>query len=144
MPFIQNIALYDLTIDYFKNPGDNAVLIQILDNDMENWPVSKHQFKEIHRFKFLDVEEHQLVNENFTKISDEQANDIANILTKALDRDMNVIVHCHAGVCRSGAVCEVGVMMGFEDTHRFRSPNLFVKKKILKALGMYPYEDEGL
>lgn len=144
MPFIQNIAAHDLTIDYFKHPGENAMLIQIMDNDVEKWPVSKHQFKEIHRFKFLDVEEHQLVNENFTKISDEQANDIANILTKALDRNMNVIVHCHAGVCRSGAVCEVGVMMGFEDTHRFRSPNLFVKKKILKALGMYPYEDEGL
>ena len=49
---------------------------------------------------------------------------------------MNVVVHCHAGVCRSGAVAEVGITMGFEDTGVFRAPNLMVKHKLMKALGM--------
>jgi hypothetical protein len=48
---------------------------------------------------------------------------------------MNVIVHCVAGVCRSGAVCEIGVMMGFDDTEAFRSPNLLVKHRMMKHLG---------
>jgi len=49
---------------------------------------------------------------------------------------MNVVVHCHMGVCRSGAVAEVGVMMGFRDTEKFRIPNLMVKKKLMEQLGM--------
>jgi predicted protein tyrosine phosphatase len=42
------------------------------------------------------------------------------------------MVHCVAGLCRSGAVTEVGVMMGFEDTHRYRNPNVFVKKMLMR------------
>ena len=55
---------------------------------------------------------------------------------------MNVVVHCYAGICRSGAVCEVGVMMGFNDTERFRSPNLLVKHRMMKALGWTYDENE--
>lgn len=49
---------------------------------------------------------------------------------------MNVVVHCYAGIFRSGAVAEVGVILGFEDTHVFRSPNRLVKHRILKALNL--------
>ena len=55
---------------------------------------------------------------------------------------MHVVVHCHAGVCRSGAVVEVGVMMGFDDTEVFRSPNLLVKHKMMRALGWTYDENE--
>jgi hypothetical protein len=55
---------------------------------------------------------------------------------------MNVVVHCYAGICRSGAVCEVGVMMGFQDTGRFRSPNLLVKHGMMRALGWTYDTDE--
>jgi hypothetical protein len=54
-----------------------------------------------------------------------------------------VIVHCVAGVCRSGAVCEVGVIMGFDDTEVFRSPNLLVKHKMMKVLG-WLYDEQEL
>jgi rhodanese-related sulfurtransferase len=54
---------------------------------------------------------------------------------------MNVVVHCHAGICRSGAVCEVGVMMGFTDCERFRAPNLLVKHKMMRVLG-WTYDSE--
>ena len=55
---------------------------------------------------------------------------------------MNVVVHCHAGVCRSGAVCEIGVMLGFRDTEAFRSPNLLVKHRMMQALGWLYDEQE--
>ena len=49
---------------------------------------------------------------------------------------MNVVVHCHMGVSRSGAVAEVGTIMGFRDVGKFRVPNLMVKKKLMEQLGM--------
>ena len=53
-----------------------------------------------------------------------------------MENSMNVLVHCHAGVCRSGAVVEVGSMMGFTPTDKnIRIPNLRVKQKMMKSLG---------
>jgi len=65
------------------------------------------------------------------------------LLQHALANHMNVIVHCHAGVCRSGAVAEVGIMLGFRDTEAFRAPNLLVKHRMMTALGMYYDENEA-
>jgi predicted protein tyrosine phosphatase len=45
------------------------------------------------------------------------------------------VVHCAAGICRSGAVVEVAVMMGFVDTNMHRIPNSMVKYKLMQQLG---------
>ena len=85
----------------------------------------------------------------FRSISDEQAAEIVQLLKHALDNRMNVVVHCYAGLCRSGAVAEVGVMMGFRDCGRTRIPNLRVKHKLMKQLGWTydanekPYDHEN-
>ena len=55
---------------------------------------------------------------------------------------MNVMVHCHAGICRCGAVTEVGTMMGFTATEKFRMPNLRVKHRMMKVLGLTYDADE--
>ena len=84
--------------------------------------------------KQMDAED----GDNFPEeamISDEQAAQIVAILQDALDNSRNVLVHCHAGICRSGAVVEVGTMMGFTATDRYRQPNLRVKHKMMKVLG---------
>ena len=75
------------------------------------------------------------------RCSHEQANELVRLLEHALANHMNVVVHCHAGVCRSGAVCEVGVMLGFIDTEVFRSPNLLVKHRMMKKLG-WTYDEQ--
>ena len=69
------------------------------------------------------------------KITSKQAKQIVKLLKHALVNDMPVVVHCHAGLCRSGAVAEVGVMMGFDDTGKVRFPNKMVKKMLIKELG---------
>ena len=69
------------------------------------------------------------------KCSHEDAAKLVALLKHALDNKMNVVVHCFAGICRSGAVCEVGVMMGFQDAERTRIPNLRVKQKLMRQLG---------
>ena len=138
--FIQNCAASDVATGFHEKPGDNAMLIQI--TDPESWRATpKHAFKEVYHFEFLDLEDKDYADDIAMKISDEQAAELVKLLQRAKDNDMNVIVHCFAGVCRSGAVCEVGVMMGFEDTGRWRSPNLRVKHKMMKVLG-WTY-DEG-
>ena len=132
--WIENVSLENIKCGHHFDPGVNSMLIQIVDPDME-FPTPIYEFKEVYQFKFLDLEE----NDPFgldQKITDEQAVSIARLLQYALDNYMNVVVHCHAGVCRSGAVAEVGIAMGFQDTGAFRAPNLMVKHKLMKALGM--------
>ena len=139
-PWIQNVSLSDVAKGFHIDAGFNSMLIQIVDPAME-FPTPKYPFKEVHQFEFLDLEEKDQWGEEF-KITDEQAFKIVSLLAYALENRMNVVVHCVAGVCRSGAVCEVGVMMGFRDTEVYRSPNLMVKHKMMKQLGWTYDEDE--
>jgi predicted protein tyrosine phosphatase len=117
------------------------MLIQIMDPCPTWWPTPAHEFQEVHRFEFMDVERDDKWPDE-AKITAAQAEEIVRLLKHALDNRMNVVVHCMAGLCRSGAVAEVGVMMGFEDTERFRSPNLMVKHSLMKALGWTYDADE--
>jgi len=136
MPVIQNVSLYAVAKgDHYKS--DNAVLIQIVDPDME-FPTPTNHFKEVFQFKFLDVEKTDL---EYGRITYEQAKELVAILQKALDANQDVIVHCVMGVCRSGAVAEIGTMMGFGETNVYRQPNLLVKSLMMKALG-WSYEND--
>ena len=140
MPWIENVSLGDIPKAKHHNAGENSMLIQIVDPDM-SFPAPLHQFKETHQFKFLDLETGDAFGEEF-KVTDEQAERLVRLLQHAMANRMNVVVHCVAGVCRSGAVCEVGVMMGFDDCEVFRSPNLMVKHKMMKVLGWTYDENE--
>jgi predicted protein tyrosine phosphatase len=131
--WIQNVSMSDIRQGFHINPGINSMLIQIVDPAYE-FPVPKYQFREVHQFEFLDAERDDRFPDE-AKITDEQAKQLVDLLLKAYGQRMNVIVHCHAGVCRSGAVAEIGVMLGFDDSEAFRSPNLLVKHKMMKVLG---------
>lgn len=137
MPWIENIGIKEVRNGFHHDAGDNSMLIQIVDLDSE-FPKPKYQFKETRKFKFLDVEEDdELLYDGC--ISDEDAKHIAEALTHAFENSMNVVVHCHMGVSRSGAVVEVGTMMGFSDAGKFRVPNLTVKRKLMKELNLMPF-----
>ena len=135
MPFIQNCAASDINIgQFYKDPGSNSMLIQIA--DPAGWfPDPKHCFAEVHHFEFLDVEKDDHVYDPAFRCSQTQASNLVRLLQHALELDMNVIVHCTAGICRSGAVTEIGVMLGFTDTMRYRQPNLLVKHQMMRELG---------
>jgi predicted protein tyrosine phosphatase len=148
MPWIQNVSLTDVKRGLHFEAGINSMLIQIVDPAYE-FPTPLKQFREVHQFEFLDIEQDGLTNDgngNWTDVSEfaiteAQAAELVRLLQHALDNRMNVVVHCHAGVCRSGAVCEIGVMMGFNDTEVFRSPNLLVKHLMMKVLG-WTYDEQ--
>jgi len=140
MPWIQNVSLSDIKKGFHIDPGPNNLLIQIVDCGME-FPESKYKFNHVHQFQFMDLERDDKCIEPDMKITDNQAKSLVVILKQALLNRSNVIVHCVAGVCRSGAVCEVGVIMGFDDAEAFRSPNLLVKSRMMKYLGL-TYESD--
>jgi len=134
MPWIENVAAADVPQRHHHEAGDNAMLIQIMDPCPTWWPAPAHNFRETHRFEFLDAEDGDRFPEECL-ISDAQAEKIVGLLQHALANRMNVVVHCVAGLCRSGAVAEVGVMMGFDECERTRIPNIRVKHRLMKALG---------
>jgi len=135
MNFIENVSMENIKRACHFDPGPNSMLIQIVDPD-HDFPEPLFKFKAVHKFKFWDEEE-----PGDCTISDGQALAIAQCLRQALAARMNVIVHCHAGLCRSGAVAECGIFIGFQDTEVKRIPNLLVKGKIMKALG-FSYETD--
>ena len=147
--WIINIPGYYLPSGFHRDPGTNSVLIQIGDpvlcgdtNLVTEFPIPQFLFKETYQFRFLDMTDDNVdklsleLQEVYTGglFSDTQAQEIASILVDAYNNKSNVIVHCSAGICRSGAVVEVGVMMGFEDISNNRIPNLLVKRKLINQL----------
>lgn len=134
--WIENVSWDDVKNGWHSDMGENAMLIQIAD-PATFFPEPKKQFKDIHQFEFLDAEDTDVDrwggDEFF--ITDAQAGALVDLLQYALKNHMNVLVHCHAGICRSGAVVEVASMMGFTPTDRYRQPNLRVKHKMMKYLG---------
>jgi predicted protein tyrosine phosphatase len=138
--WIENIAAIDVIKGFHRPTGDNTILIQILDGD---WvPEPQHRFQGRHLFVFLDLEDGDDHVEEMG-ITQSQAADIVTLLKSALEREQNVVVHCTAGMCRSGAVAEVGVMLGFEDSGRARTPNLRVKTALMRELG-WTYDSGSL
>lgn len=136
MPYIKNISRKSLIEGQHPTASDDTVLMQIADCIQEfPEPTPGNKFKAIHQFNFMDVEEDDAMFPEEAKITQEQAKEIVGILKNALANNQNVIVHCNAGLCRSGAVAEVGVMMGFDDTFATRIPNLMVKKFLMRELG---------
>lgn len=134
--FIENISLKDCANGMHLFQEFKTILIQIQDYDVTGkakfvQPKFKDDFVAIYKFRFEDTHDESIYS---NCITDDDARRIAEILVKALDLNRHVVVHCHAGVCRSGAVAEVGEMLGFTPTGKFKIPNTLVKKKLLKAL----------
>jgi predicted protein tyrosine phosphatase len=140
-PWIENVAAADVPQGCHHDCGDNAMLIQIRDPHTNWWPAPKHSFREVHQFEFLDADWEDGFPEA-DKIQQDQARALVDLLRHAQDQHMNVVVHCMAGVCRSGAVAEVGVMMGFRDVGRMRIPNVRVKTMMMRELG-WTYDQEA-
>lgn len=136
VPWIANVSKlsiesgkYDVNLPEFDS--NKTILIRILDPSYY-FEVPAQDFEEVHKFSFFDTNQES----DPDSITDEDAEQISDILKNALDKGKNVIVHCTAGRCRSGAVVEVGTVLGFKDLDIYRQPNIVVKSKLLRALGL--------
>ncbi len=140
--FIENVSKQDVALGFHMDAGPNAMLIRIQDPATFFGRIARAEmFKEVHEFEFLDAEDADGF-EDECKIQDDQATELVRLLQHAQENHMNVVVHCHAGICRSGAVVEVATIMGFTPTDKYRQPNLRVKHKMMKVLGLTYDSDE--
>jgi protein tyrosine phosphatase len=129
--FIQNVSMSNIIKGNHAYINRNTALIQIQDYGCFSFAKPAKRFLLTNQYAFDDHDDPTRIS----NISTEQAKSIADVLTHCFTNKINVIVHCHAGICRSGAVAEVGIIMGFHDRANNRIPNVLVKSKILNALG---------
>ena len=134
MPSIINVPQSWVDSEYENfHPGSNAVLISIRTPGYSQ-PRPKHKYVSEHYFELYDSEWFSEVG-NPGYINEDIAKELTDILKVALDNDNDVVVHCAAGVSRSGAVCEVGEMMGFDVFGgRHRQPNVVIKKLMMEFI----------
>lgn len=129
MPNITNVSQEAVRV------GDHPpaqILIQITDPD-RRFVTPENHFPEIHQYKFADADTGEVPQEQLFTAT--QARSIVQVLQQAHKQDKDIVVHCVAGVCRSGAVVEVAEMMGFTPEHSNRIPNRLVKYTLMKQLG---------
>ena len=139
MPKIENCSWDDFLKGNHRLNPIGTIAIQIVDPGDTPPEPAEGVFHSRHVFEFLDAEE--ATSQFFPEhklISDEQAKNIASILIRALDEDRDILVHCVAGMCRSGAVVEVAEMIGFDECFRYRHPNARVKSKLMHQFDLLP------
>lgn len=125
--WIENCSLKDICTGNHCLDEGKTVLIQIVDIGAKfPTPKYKDKFRNIYKYQFDDLDKETDVG----TCSWEDAKNIANRLQHAYDNKLNVVVHCHAGLCRSGAVVQAGINRGFDDTGKLRIPNILVLNKI--------------
>jgi predicted protein tyrosine phosphatase len=142
--WIENVSYADIKGGTYPDPGDNAMLIQIVDPCVDFPIPPRDDFKITAQFEFSDVDNPDDEVWPF-RMSDEQGKEIARHLRLAMENNMNVIVHCIAGICRSGAVVEVAKMIGFDGGNAYRQPNVHVKRLLMREFddyGLVPNYDE--
>lgn len=115
-PFVENVSRDAIVMGiHSKFDYENDLLIQITDPD-SSWPTPHHKFKNVKQYKFWDSE-----GEDGPTRGDAVA--LARDILVAFHHSRNILVHCQAGLCRSGAVAEAAILLGFKEVHTRRWPN---------------------
>jgi predicted protein tyrosine phosphatase len=132
-PFIQNVSMSAVSKGLHYYVPHKTALIQIQDYyGVMHFAKPVYPFVKVLRLRFDDEDVPNLES----NITQQQAKAIGDFLKECLEAEINVVVHCNAGLYRSGAVAECGVILGFQDGKAIRIPNTLVKKLILEELGM--------
>ena len=133
MPLIENVPMFAVELGSHRINAKNAYLISITD-PKDKKPEIAGKFAEVHYFKFHDLEKIPEDMPDAILMNDADATKIISILNKALAKNYDVVVHCGAGICRSGAVVEAATALGFVPVHNNRIPNLHVKRKLFEKI----------
>lgn len=134
MPTIENVSRFCIQNGNHKTGYENTLLISINDPGLDvpkNWD----KFTWCFDYYFLDAEkpiEGDHDGEFLIKESD--AEEIAYLIRMCFEKNINILVHCSAGICRSGAVAECAEAFGFEYIGNHKQPNLLVKRLVMKYL----------
>lgn len=101
-------------------------------------------FRVVLRMKFQDYEDTRPHPEKAVLFHPRQAERLAEFIKEY--RGANIIVHCAAGISRSGAIAEVVLeaFSEYEDRGYHRHANGLVKRLLKRAMGLVPigFEEE--
>jgi predicted protein tyrosine phosphatase len=130
MPWIQHYSRSDVLhgIHFWD---EKTALIQIKDIMQEHVKPAL-SFTDVLQLEFEDVEE----DPDEIGIRPEHADQIVSFLRMCKEQNKNIVVHCHAGICRSSAVAMVAQKMGFDLDDKVRLPNKLVMHRLFVAAGM--------
>lgn len=132
----ENVSRFDVMQgNHISVQCSSTYLIQISDTGSLQTDVKYEDFfKDKLCLNFNDVEDEF----DISSITDYQAQQIADFILKAKTDNADIVVHCLAGICRSGAVVEAAMSVGYTDAvNRQRIPNALVKRKVMQCLGTY-------
>lgn len=98
------------------------------------------QFVDLIREHFQDYDGEKSHPDSAVLFTPNHAARIARFARKHRDAGRNILVHCAAGVSRSGAVAEalLEAFPEYEDRGWIRHPNGMVKSGMKRALGLVP------
>ena len=130
MPWIQHYSRQDVRegLHYWD---DRTALIQIKDV-LQDHVKPALKFVEILQLTFEDVE----IDPDEIGMQPEHAKQVVDFLRMCLEKNLNVVVHCHAGICRSSAVAIVAEQMGFQLEPKVRMPNQLVMHRMFLEAGL--------
>ena len=134
-----------ITVENYPFANDRRTwLISIADMNQQPANVPQDKFERILFVHFDDLDhfhEPECTEEERPRfLNDETAAEMVAFINEAKEQQVDMIVNCHAGVCRSGAVVEVLKLAGWaiDSENQFspeRKPNMFVYNKLRLALG---------
>jgi len=123
---------------YFGKVSDRPRwLISINDSGYEAAKILDPFFEQTLVLFFDDVTSLINLPPQFKRMNQKDLNQLVDFIIKAKQAQVDLFVHCHAGVCRSGAVVEVLKEHGWEVLDRLsgeRFPNHFVYDRLKEAL----------
>lgn len=98
------------------------------------------RFDDLLRLEFQDYDGERKHPEDAVLFSPQRAARTARFLRKHRDAGRNIVVHCAAGISRSGAIVEAALeaFREYEDRGWPRFPNGHVKRLMKRALGLIP------
>lgn len=147
MAWVANFSMKQIEEGEHFTVDNKTILIQIQDPDTKEFinPKYKKDFNKIYQFKFWDAEDEKdiPVKDKEGLFSNKQSLEISKIIQDAKENNLNIVIHCHAGICRSGAITEVCGLYGFDIENQInnRIPNKLVFNKLRKNLGLlYSWE----
>ncbi len=130
-PWIQHFSKSDIINGTHYFEPHNTSLISI--NDVgATPPLPMYHFKQ-HIILFFEDVDNPADPESITS---KQARMIAQLLRTSYAQRTNVVVHCHAGLCRSSAVAIVGQQTGFTLEVKTRLPNQLVMHRMMVEMGL--------
>lgn len=133
--YIQNISRSDCSNGHHNIKAKDAWLIQISDVGQSH-PKPLFEFQKVIQLNFMDIPDRDEGGIRYLDACQpEQAKQMVQFLQEAKEAEKNIVVHCVAGICRSGAVVAVGEMLGFIPLWNNINPNYRVKYLMMKELG---------